>query len=79
MLRRYAPRGFESFSRIVSLPSSMASSSTGTATVFAVSPAAKVSAPDAAAVIFVSEASDTVSPSASSTRSQRSVCALSFT
>ena len=45
---RYAPRGFESSSRITSLPSSMASSSTGTLTVFAVSPAAKVSVPDVA-------------------------------
>ena len=46
--RRYAPCGFESRSRMVSLPSSMASSSTGTETVFAVSPAAKVSVPEVA-------------------------------
>ena len=39
----YAPEGFESVS--VSLPSSWASSSTGTETVFSASPAAKVSAP----------------------------------
>ena len=46
--RRYAPCGFESSSRMTSLPSSMASSRTGTETVFAVSPAAKVSVPDVA-------------------------------
>ena len=48
MPRRYAPFGFESRSRIVSLPSSTASSSTGTETVFAVSPGAKTSVPDMA-------------------------------
>ena len=48
MFLRYAPFGLESRSRIVSLPSSMASSSTGTETVFAVSPAVKVSVPDVA-------------------------------
>ena len=42
---RYAPDGFDSVSVSVSLPSSWASSSTGTETVFSVSPAAKVSVP----------------------------------
>ena len=41
----YAPDGFESVSVSVSLPSSWASSSTGTETVFSVSPAAKLSVP----------------------------------
>ena len=45
---RYAPDGFESVSVSVSLPSSCASSSTGTETVFSVSPAVKVSVPLAA-------------------------------
>ena len=39
------PEGFESVSVKVSAPSSWASSSTGTETVFAVSPGAKVSVP----------------------------------
>ena len=39
------PDAFESLSVSVSSPSSMASSSTGTETVFAVTPAAKVSVP----------------------------------
>ena len=45
---RYAPEAFESASVSVSEPSSCASSSTATETVFSVSPAAKVSVPDAA-------------------------------
>ena len=40
-----APAAFESLKLNVSRPSSWASSSTGTLTVFAVSPAAKVSVP----------------------------------
>ena len=40
-----APDAFESVSVIVSLPSSWLSSSTATSTVFAVSPAAKLSVP----------------------------------
>ncbi len=48
ILRRYAPCGFESLSVNVSLPSSCESSSSATETVFAVSPGAKVSVPDAA-------------------------------
>ena len=40
-----APEGFESVSVCVSSPSSMASSSTGTSTVFSVTPAAKLSVP----------------------------------
>ena len=42
---RYAPEGFESVIVNVSLPSSWASSSTGTDTLLCVSPAAKLSVP----------------------------------
>ena len=45
---RYAPFGFDNRSRMTSRPSSTASSSTGTETVFAVSPTANVSVPDVA-------------------------------
>ena len=43
-----APAAFDRVSVNVSSPSSCASSSTGTVTVFAVSPAAKVSVPEVA-------------------------------